>query len=128
MILAFLIACAVTGPPESDGKLDSTLRKYFLETDKAAQRRLEDEICATPKLTCGQLAKAIRAVQLWDAQKTGQYEVRLRLGEEVATDKQVWLSVPADYDAAKSWPLIVTYHGQGGQARDMLMFTRQLLK
>src|SRR5262245_48304118 len=105
MVLALVLACAVVGPPESDVKLDSTLRKYFLETDKAAQGRLEDQICKTPDLTCGRLAKAIQAVQFWEKQKTGQYEVRLRLGNDAAQDKQVWLSVPADYDSSKRWPL-----------------------
>lgn len=127
MFAVCILAWATVGPPAGDEQLTSLVSKYFLATEEAQRRRACDEICAIAGLKCGRLAKSIRAVQLWQPQKTGQYATGIRLGGDAARETQVWLSVPAGYEPHQRRPLIVTYHGQGGQARQMLSFTRQLL-
>jgi hypothetical protein len=115
------------GLPIDDPRRATLLREYFLATDAAARHSAADAICEIPGLTCAKLAAAIRRVQLWEKQRTGEYDLWVCLGHDGSAQKQVWLSIPKEYDPARRWPLIVAFHGQSGQARQMLAFTRRLL-
>jgi len=121
--LLFLIL-ALGGP---NAKLADLLHQYFLATDDAARSALAEQIVLIPGINRKSLAQAIRSVSLWEKQKTGQYDLQLRLGPGASSDRQVSLSVPPDYDPARRWPLIITFHGTNGQSRQMVSMTRDLL-
>jgi pimeloyl-ACP methyl ester carboxylesterase len=107
--------------------LDTLLRKHFTAKTRAEQRRHQDKILSIDGLTAKSLAEAIREVQLWEDQPPGDYEITLRLRKGKASEKKVWMHVPPDYHTDVRWPLIITMHGQGGEAEAMLRLTLKLL-
>ena len=112
-----------TGEPE----WKPLLRDYFLAEDEGTQSRLRKKILATEDLTVESLADAIRGLQLWDDQRTGDYEITLQMGDDESAKKRVWLHVPEEYNPSKHWPLILTFHTAGGNPDWMLNFTKRML-
>lgn len=125
MACALLTVLFAFGNP--DAKLADLLRQYFLAADDAARSPLADQIVKLPGLDRKKLAGAIRDLSLWEKQRTGRYDVHLRLGADASSEKQVFLSVPANCDPARKWPLILSFHGTNGQSRQMLAMTMDLL-
>lgn len=107
--------------------LSANLRDYLLAERASERRVLEKKILATDGLTADKLAREIRGLALWDAQPPGDARVTLRLRKGASSEKWVWLHTPADYDPAQRWPLILAFHGAGGNPKGMLDYTLRLL-
>ncbi|MFQ5410910.1 MAG: hypothetical protein ACE5EC_01380 [Phycisphaerae bacterium] len=110
---------------EPDGS--PLLRDYFLAQDEGIRRRLRDKVLAAEDLTVEKLSEAIRGLQLWKDQPTGDYEIMLQLGKGESAKKRVWLHVPKGYDPSQRRPLILTFHTAGGNPDRMLDYTKRLL-
>ncbi|MFH1418150.1 MAG: hypothetical protein ABII12_07705 [Planctomycetota bacterium] len=111
----------------NDDDLESSLREHFLARTSSQRTQIQKKILADRELTPAKLAAAIRALQLWSAQPSGEQQTVLRLRRGESSERPVWIHVPQGYDPAKRWPLVITLHGHGGQAVHMLRLTRQLL-
>jgi len=120
-----LMSRAAAGAEEPE--LDGLLRDYFNAKAPSVEQDLREKIVAIDGLNAEKLAAAIRSVNLWSEQKTGVYNMSIRLRRGKSSEIPVWLSVPAGYETGKRWPLVVTFHGQGQPAENMLRLTRQWL-
>jgi len=109
------------------GDWRESLKTYYRTDSEAARRKLESEILADSDCTEETLLNAIRKLQLWDAEASGIREMELRVGRRVDAVKNVTVSVPDQYDPAKSWPVVITLHGQGQSAGSMMQMTRAML-
>ncbi len=114
-------------PAIGDDRLNESLRQFFTAATPAEQAAAQEDVLAVKALTPSGLAAAIRGLQLWEDQPTGEYQVTLRLRKGKSSEMQIWLHIPEDYAADKPWPLIVALHGRGGKAEHMLRLTRQIL-
>jgi hypothetical protein len=126
-VIAIALTTWLLVPAASDEKLDEMLRRHFTAKTEADRLLVQKEIIAADGLTPAKLAEAIRGLQLWKKQQTGEYESKLRLRKGRASEMPLWLRVPEAYDPGKVWPLIIALHGQGGKAEHMLRLTSQLL-
>lgn len=109
------------------GDWRESLKTYYRTDNESARRKLESEILADSDCTEETLLNAIRKLQLWDAEASGIREMELRVGRRVDAVKNVTVSVPDQYDPAKSWPVVITLHGQGQSAGSMMQMTRAML-
>lgn len=114
-------------PLASDDDLDDLLHQHFTTRSAAKRRSLQKKILATDGLTPKKLAAAIRNLELWEQQTTGQREFTIRMRSGQSSEETAWVQVPDNYDPTTPWPLVVTLHGQGGKARPMLRMTYQML-
>ena len=126
---ASLLAMATLLLPcqSDDARLNDLLVKYFQAATWPQRNEIQGEIVKIEGLDCAKLADAIRSLQLWQPQESGEQRRTLRLGYDASSDMDVVLRVPPGYDPAKKWPLIITLHGHGGQAEHMLHLTQQLI-
>lgn len=115
------IVVLALSPALSRGEpLDGLVRDYFLASKKSDRTRLEKQILADKSLTPARLARAIRGAPLWEKRPAGKHEITLQLRRGKASRRSAWVNVPAGYDPARKWPLIITMHGQGATAESML--------
>jgi len=119
------IALAIWAAAHADWQDD--LQNYYLTENPAARQKLESRILADPACTAETLADAIKVLRLWEEQAPGVHDMELRVGRSADATKEVVVSIPADYDPAKTWPLIITLHGQGQSAASMMQMTRAML-
>jgi poly(3-hydroxybutyrate) depolymerase len=124
---ATLLALLCAIPVAADDQLGDLLGRFYRATAPSDQAAARKAILATKDLTPAKLAAAIRSVQLWEPQQTGEYEASIRLRKGKASEMQVWLQVPEGYDPGKAWPLVIALHGHDGKAQQMLRLTRQIL-
>lgn len=124
---AITLALLLAIPASGDDGVDELLRRHFMAKTQAERLSVQKEILAVKELTPAKLAAAIKALQLWTPQQTGEYEVSTRLRKGESSGMQVWMQVPAAYDPAKAWPLVIALHGHAGKADQMLRLTKELL-
>jgi predicted esterase len=79
------------------------LEKYFL-TDSAEDRRAITKILLESKIPPATLGRMCRIRLAWPALPPGPAYVNERIGPH---DVQYFLGVPAHYDRAKPWPLVI---------------------
>ncbi len=127
MIGSLLASCLAFMPLAPDDDLDALLHEHFTARASAKRRSIQKKILATDGLTPDKLAAAIRNLELWQQQTTGERPFTIRMRSGQSSEETAWVHVPDDYDPTRPWPLVVTLHGQGGKAQPMLRMTRQML-
>lgn len=127
LVILIIHGFLAAAPVFADEPLDGLLRRHFTAPALSDRMKAQNEILAIKGLTPSKLAAAIRGLQLWETQPTGEYETTLRLRKGKSSDMHVWLHVPEDYHPAKPRPLVIALHGHGGQAQHMLRLARQIL-
>ncbi len=110
-----------------DDTLDKLLVKHFRAKSTEQRERIQRDILNVKGLTPKKLVKGIRSAKLWKDFPAGEQRIDLRLRKGKSSTKEVWVSLPDGYSTKKKWPLIITLHGQNGQAKDILDYTLRLL-
>jgi dienelactone hydrolase len=89
---------------------DSAVDRYLAERDPAARKRILAEIRAPIAEVEVELRKPPRRAEA----PTGKVKKRLKADHPLAVEFDVDLWVPKGYTPARTWRLLVSLHGQGG--------------
>jgi poly(3-hydroxybutyrate) depolymerase len=116
---------AALGAGEPRGTLDDLLLTCLRSDEPVARSRVVERIEATPRVTTADVAEALRSLQVWEPVKPGVHEFELPNAEGGPT--KVIVRVPAGYDPARPWPVVIGLHGTGGQAAEYVGFVQSLL-
>jgi len=97
---------------------DDPVERYLAEKDKAVRSRLLSEI----KLPLPDVEAALRRPPKRDpAQSTGQIvRKKIRNQHALGAEFEVVLWVPQNYTPDKTWRLILSLHGQGGNGEEFM--------
>ncbi|MBX3395333.1 MAG: hypothetical protein KF841_08190 [Phycisphaerae bacterium] len=123
-LTVFVLALATADRTASaEDSLPALLREFFTAPTIEERTSIEKRILAEKSLNHKKLAKAIRALQLWEPQKSGEFELTVRLRKGKSSEKRLIVRIPDGYDPGKKWPLIIALHGRGAKPESMLRGT-----
>jgi hypothetical protein len=132
-LAAVMIATGVHGlalaePPTTQpaaGQLDEALRAYFTETSPDERRRQARKIDDATNGDVRAVASAIRRVELWERRPGGRE--RFTFAAAGGQLRSVDVHVPAEYDPARAYPLVLTLRASQTGDEGGIDFARTLL-
>ena len=96
MIVSLLASCLAFMPLAPDDDLDALLHEHFTARASAKRRSIQKRILATDGLTPDKLAAAIRNLELWQQQTTGERPFTIRMRSGQSSEETAWVHVPDD--------------------------------
>jgi len=97
---------------------DSALERYLAEKDAPARSRILAEIKAPAPDVEAELRKTSRRPAVDTAGTIVKRKLKAQHPKGVEFEYVLW--VPKDYDPSKTWRLIISLHGQGGNGPDFM--------
>lgn len=115
---------AVAVPPPSY-ELQELVTGYFQSTSATMRADIAERIERRQDATLASVAEAIGRVELWNAQPPGMQRMTVR--SAAGRETEVTVHVPAGYDPARAYPMLLALHGQGGSGSRYIQFAMRLL-
>lgn len=124
-MLAMLL-CGIGPLYAGEPEIRAAIRAFFQESDDAKKNAIARQIAADPAFQLQKMSEWIHAAGLHPQRDPGVHtlNIELRTGEH----RTVHVRVPAGYDPARTWPLILAYHGSGGSGPDFIPFVEKMLE
>jgi predicted esterase len=122
-----ITAASPAAPADPDPILDQQVIAYFQTESEKERAPIAEKIQTFLEGDLTRLAAAIRRVNLWNevASDTEHFQLQHKSADPTA----VYVSLPAGYSPReKAWPLLITLHGTGGQAQNMLAVTTAMAR
>lgn len=106
---------------------DGAIRSFFREADPDGERTTAAAraVAALPGYRPERLPGMLHGAGLFRPLRAGVQEVIVRVGYDRA--RRVYVRVPKGYTPARPWPLVVAYHGSGGDGPPMIARVERLL-
>jgi len=115
--MAFMVLCSVTVEVKAEEKthlsedFNLLVQQYLLSNDPQQSAAFLKDVLAHPKLTLSKLEDAIKTGRVYPAKpSTGSLHKSI---EVAGYEMSYAMHVPKNYDAKKSYPLIICLHGAG---------------
>lgn len=122
------IACGHIGAAPTSGDepaIVEALGAYFASDDSDRRDALVRQIESDPAYARDKVSVWLHAASSFDPIKHSTLVMRIPIGRK--KPRTVRLRLPKGYDAGRAWPLLMVYHGSGGNAKNFLRFVEQLL-
>lgn len=122
---AFAAAGPVPAADSAGESLADQLTAYLTTDDADVRERTLKSIEAMPDVTTESVAAALDTLALWPPIEPGlqQFSLAAEAGDPV----DVFVRVPAGYDPAKRWPVVIGLHGTGGNGESFQRFVDRIL-
>ena len=111
-------------------ELRGLVGQYFKSDSPSGQQKIASQISRLDGISIKQVAQAIRNTQLWAPHEAGVQKFKITCEREHGKrphEMQVHARVPEGYDHERRYPLLLAFHGRGGQGERYLAFAESLL-
>ncbi len=101
------------------------IEKFFHSMEVAERGAIAREIQADPAYVRGMVTDWLHGATLFEPQESGEREIVIPIDH--GQSRKILISIPADYDPTKPWPLIYALHGTRGSGQGITGFVKGLL-
>lgn len=103
----------------------AALRDFFHANGDAERDAIAKHITADPSFDIKKMSAWLHAAAPFEPLETGVRLLQVPL--DAGETRTVHVRIPPDYDPKRAWPLIMAYHGTGGNGGEFITFVEQML-